>query len=220
MHWRVESAEALPGQKSKNDSRILHDIRVSAQHFREIYQGVQRFIEHGAAISYTECNINNQLLLCFRLIRENSFEKVEVYGTSTIRFDQTLLRTIFIELLTNAIKYAPPRQKPKLIIQIVECEATDSNPLIPKQILSNLIERKYCYISFSDNGIGIDEDEIDQVFDLGFRSPLIREHIPGTGSGLAICRYFVEQARGAIWIDSTRFFGTTVNILLPTSEKP
>ena len=72
----------------------------------------------------------------------------------------------------------------------------------------------YVRFAVKDNGIGIDPQFTDHVFDL-FRRYHTRDQYPGSGVGLAICKRIVEQRGGRIWFDSKPDQGTTFYFTLP-----
>lgn len=59
-----------------------------------------------------------------------------------------------------------------------------------------------------DNGIGIEEQYYDRIFEL-FKRLYSRDKYPGTGIGLALCHRIVEFHGGNIWVDSTVGEGST-----------
>jgi signal transduction histidine kinase len=70
-------------------------------------------------------------------------------------------------------------------------------------------------ISVSDNGPGIDLDELPHVFERFYRAQHGRQrHSSGTGLGLTICKAFIVAHGGAIWVESS-VQGTTISFSLP-----
>ena len=137
-------------------------------------------------------------------------QEIQQSGTS-IRFknlppkifaDRTKLRLIFQHLLDNAIKFARPGVSPEIEISATETPEAWT-------------------ISVRDNGIGIPRSKRDKVF-LLFKRLHHREHIPGSGIGLTVCRKIVEQHGGTIRIFCEEGRGTEVRFTLPkpTAVKP
>ncbi|MGE0753934.1 MAG: ATP-binding protein [Alphaproteobacteria bacterium] len=86
-------------------------------------------------------------------------------------------------LVTNAIKYQPDGNIPKVHVGV---ENQDTQWLF----------------KVSDNGLGIDEKFIQQIF-VPFKRLHSWDQITGTGLGLAICKKIVENHGGTIWVTST-----------------
>ncbi|WP_436346557.1 sensor histidine kinase [Natronorubrum sp. FCH18a] len=111
--------------------------------------------------------------------------------------DADQLRQVFQNLLSNAIEYSgdePPRIR-------VSAERTGGD----------------WTISVSDEGIGIDPDDAERVFEVFERLHSHEEHA-GTGIGLALCERIVERHGGEIWVDSEPDEGATFAFTLPATS--
>ena len=75
-------------------------------------------------------------------------------------------------------------------------------------------------VAVSDNGPGIDPDELPHVFERFYRARYgHQQHSGGTGLGLAICKAFIEAHGGVIWAESS-IQGTTISFSLPLVSLP
>ena len=113
---------------------------------------------------------------------------VEYGKMPKIRANYIEMLQLFQNLIVNAIKYKS--HKP-LKIQI--------------NVQSEGLMRLF---SIKDNGIGIDPQYKDRIFDM-FQRLHAKTEYSGTGIGLAICKKIVANHGGKIWIDSTVGEGTT-----------
>ncbi|MEL6553116.1 MAG: PAS domain-containing sensor histidine kinase [Cyanobacteria bacterium J06621_11] len=111
----------------------------------------------------------------------------------TAELDQTLLRSILINILSNAIRYSP----------------ADSD------IQLSLSRRKQRVIfQVTDRGVGILPEDRPYLFEPFHRGKNV-SNIPGTGLGLSIVKQFVELQRGEIQVESELGVGTVFRVILP-----
>ncbi len=103
--------------------------------------------------------------------------------------DPILVWQVFSNLISNAVKYSQQASHP--IVEIAG-HTTDNN----------------IFYSVKDNGIGIPEKNLDEVFLLFSRMDNV-QGIEGTGVGLAIVKRIVEKHGGSIWAESELGKGTT-----------
>ncbi len=116
-----------------------------------------------------------------------------------IKGDQSKLRQLIQNLVSNAVKYSPQGG-------LVTVNAA---PHSGEQIV----------MSISDQGMGIPADKIDRLFQKFSRidSPQSSQ-IKGAGLGLWICREIVEAHGGKIWLESEVGKGTTVRLTLNRAQ--
>jgi PAS domain S-box-containing protein len=121
--------------------------------------------------------------------------RFDIAGSTEFFSDAIRVRTIVTNILSNAIKYSDPG-KPEPFIKI-----------------SVLVKEEFCDIRISDNGIGIETQYLNSIFDLFFRAT---NHSSGTGIGLFIVKDTVEKLKGVIEVDSIPGEGTAFMIRIPT----
>ncbi|WP_420004356.1 sensor histidine kinase [Arenibacterium sp. LLYu02] len=110
------------------------------------------------------------------------------------------LRSLFQNLISNAIKFHTPGQVPQIAIKA----ALDT----PQCALE---------ITFSDNGIGIDKDYHDRIFSLFQRLHTFEEYA-GSGIGLTLCQRIVGYHRGDIRVRSAKGEGSHFIVRLWVEE--
>ncbi len=80
-------------------------------------------------------------------------------------------------------------------------------------------DSKYLWISVTDTGIGISEEDLPRVFDRFWRSGRSRElRQDGSGIGLALTKRLVEAQSGRIEVESSLRNGSTFRFCLPLAE--
>lgn len=110
--------------------------------------------------------------------------------------DPKLLRHVLINLLSNAAKYSSPG-----------AEIT----------VSSGMQGDDCFISITDQGIGIPPEDQAHLFDRFFRARNV-ENVKGTGLGLNIVNHYANLLEGTITFTSEMGKGSTFTILLPTKS--
>ena len=81
------------------------------------------------------------------------------------------------------------------------------------------VDGKNVFVRVSDNGVGIPEKDLPNLFERFYRVDKARSRATGgTGLGLSIAKEIMKQHRGDIHIDSVYGEGTDVTITLPIAE--
>ena len=126
--------------------------------------------------------------------------------------DEDKLDKILSNLLSNAFKYTPSNGTIKVSLQISACQEI-KNRFRQDQVLDS----DYALFSVADNGIGIEKDEADKIFDRFYRSKN-GESIVGSGIGLYYVKCLVKKHKGLIKAECNDSGGTTFLFCLPVSE--
>ena len=128
---------------------------------------------------------------------EESDAEITVEELPRVRGDPSQLRQVFQNLLSNAITYS------------------GDDP--PRVHVGTARRGEKWEIAVEDEGIGIDPDDQDRVFDV-FQRLHSRDEYDGTGIGLALCERIVERHAGEIRVDSEPGEGSTFSITLPAAD--
>lgn len=129
-----------------------------------------------------------------RLAREHRLA-VDGLEPCTVSGDPDRLRQLLVILLDNALKYTPPGGRVALRLRR---------------------ERDTAVITVSDTGVGISSEHLPHVFERFYRVDPGRSRDPGgTGLGLPIARWIVEQHGGSIELTSRPGEGTAAHVRLP-----
>ena len=110
--------------------------------------------------------------------------------------DPDKIEQVIDNLLTNAVKYSPHGGD----IEIEVCISRDEEEY--KTAFGGIPPNKLpCFIvSIADSGIGIPEEEIDNIFERFYRGKnKMTRNAHGAGLGLYICKKIIEAHRGRIW---------------------
>lgn len=110
--------------------------------------------------------------------------------------DYGRLRQMFLVIIDNAIKFSEENSK---VYITLECD-------------------KYVMVSIRDEGIGISEEELPNIFDKFYKSKL-RQNAKGSGLGLAIAREICIKHDGLIKVESEVGKGTNFLFNFPKMEK-
>jgi signal transduction histidine kinase len=129
-------------------------------------------------------------------------EKLPVFCVNAV-----LMHQLFLNLISNAVKYTSKTNPPVIRIYSEEFSLT-------KIIGENPEEVKYGRIYIEDNGIGFDQKYAEEIFDM-FRRLHPAAEYEGTGIGLALCKKIIEKHNGFISVKSEIDKGTTFIISIP-----
>ncbi len=113
----------------------------------------------------------------------------------TLESDRDLLRLILRNLLSNAIKFSKPGGE---------------------IFIGSKIENNRIVVRVTDNGVGMDEEKLNGLFDENLHKPGKGTYSEtGTGLGLKLCKTFIDALGGRIWAESKVGEGTSFYFTIP-----
>ena len=123
---------------------------------------------------------------------------VQAEPLPTISADETQMRQLLQNLIANAIKFRDD-DPPEVRVSAEKVQEGDE---------------PVWRFAVADNGIGIDPQYEDRIFQI-FQRLHTRDEYEGTGIGLAMCKKIVERHGGRIWFESEPGDGTTFYFTIP-----
>ena len=186
----------------KLDARALEFIQYASNGATRMQHLVRDLLEYARIGNEAENFEVIDLNSLRQTIEENLLTSIEQTGTiiewailPTILADPSRIRSVFQNLIGNAIKYRKPDEAPQIAISV----ESSSDQWI---------------LSIKDNGIGMKQQYCEKIFE-PFKRLHRKEEYPGTGMGLAICRKTLEGLGGKIWVLSELGQGSTFYLSLP-----
>lgn len=130
-------------------------------------------------------------------------------------FDRDKLERILFNLLSNAFKFTPECGRITLAMA-EETSLNEAAALAAAANKDNNLHNHWLRITIEDNGIGIPEDKLHQIFERFFQHALPYQMVnAGSGIGLSITQEFVRLHGGRIEVVSTEGKGSCVKVWLP-----
>jgi two-component system CheB/CheR fusion protein len=125
----------------------------------------------------------------------------------TIRAIPQQMQQLFLNLLSNSLKYSKKDVSPVINITVREYVSDQDKQAFP------LAGKKFELV-IADNGIGFDAADSEKIFSI-FQRLHTREQFPGTGVGLALCKKVVQNHNGEIFAVSELNKGAAFHVILP-----
>ncbi|MGH8502520.1 MAG: sensor histidine kinase [Gammaproteobacteria bacterium] len=195
-----EYAAQLPAEAQ----RRLAQVREGAERMSALIDGLLEFYRVGRR-SLTKRTVDTERILrqCIaELLHEQDGRRVEIEvgALPACEADDTLLKQVFMNLLSNALKYTRTRER--AYIQI-DCDPQDRDHVF----------------RIRDNGVGFDMRYADKLFGV-FQRLHHAEEFEGIGVGLAIVDRLINRHGGRVWADAEQDKGATFYFTLPIAGRP
>jgi light-regulated signal transduction histidine kinase (bacteriophytochrome) len=182
--------------------RLLAVVRDNTGRMGQLIDDILKFSRTGRVeIAFSEVDMEK---LAFNALAElQSFAPdgklhVEIGHLPPARGDSAMMRQVFVNLLTNAIKFSRTREKPEIRVGAT-------------------VKDGECIYFVKDNGVGFDMEYADKLFGVFQRLHSMNE-FEGTGIGLAIVKRIVNRHGGRVWAEGKINEGATIYFALPDKE--
>ncbi|MBS0644532.1 MAG: hypothetical protein JSS43_32095 [Proteobacteria bacterium] len=194
-------------------ARWFEGIETSSKRMRTLINDLTEYARLGRhALPFAPTDLG-QLLAAVRadlgVVIDDAKARLFVDNLPVVMCDQTQLRQVFQNLISNAVKYRHPDRPPVITINAA-IRSVPGGRLAVSQALE---------ISVSDNGIGFEERHRERIFE-PFQRLHSMDDYEGSGIGLAICRKIIDRHGGAITAVGKPGEGAVFTFTLPLRPLP
>jgi signal transduction histidine kinase len=187
---------------------MIHKIIKNTQRMKKIIQETLTLVqisEEGSQVHPSSFDLQGEIQ---KILSENQTfldqnnVKIEtsINPTFSVVFDKNQFHHVLNNLITNAVKYTSDKNTCYIYISAV----ANQNKIT---------------VSVKDNGIGLNKEEQQQVFEKFFKTGTPRDGMDSTGLGLSICKRIIEKHGGKIWVESPGTGkGSTFSFTLPVNK--
>ena len=194
--------KALEEGKTEKAEKMIEMIKISILKFKETIQALTEVAKTNKNIDDEVVKVDlRQLFEDIKLSIEDMIQAADAnitadfaqLGEEEIYFSLPNMRSLLLNLITNAIKYRSPERKPIINLSFEK-------------------EGRQLVIKISDNGLGIVKEHQERIFQMFKR---MHTQVEGTGIGLYLVKRIVENQGGSITVESEVDQGTTFTLYLP-----
>jgi len=202
----------------------LDDKELTEKYFNKIYTSAKRMSvlindvlnysrlsKTGEQFETTDLNkILKDVVADYELLIEQKKATITYKDLPTIKAIPLQLHQLFANLISNSLKFTEVNPQIAITSRTLSAEDVHKHP--------HLIEdRPYIQLTFTDNGIGFEQQHAEQIFIIFQRLNNQRTY-SGTGIGLALCKKIVDHHQGIITAESEPGQGATFTIILPVEH--
>jgi len=195
------SRYAMTEDKRKQIAELINSESKRLARMVEIFLNVERLSAGQMGLKQEPIQVKEMMEVCMTRVRPLADRKHiaaslrEVPDDILLSGDRELMEYACYNLLTNAIKYSP--QRTEVTVSVWKDDAR-------------------IRIAVQDQGIGMDQKEVKQIFQKFYRTKKAEESgEAGTGIGLSIVHQIVEQHGGRIEVTSQPGAGSCFTLVMP-----
>jgi len=205
----------IAGKLDARYGRFLQNIHDSGQYLLGIINNILDLskVEAGKMDLQPETIVLREVVggICAVMKGVTSLRKITIHleipdDLPMIEADQTLVKQILYNLMSNAVKFSPERSSVTIRAQHIVTPQGSGDGAVEIRVI--------------DTGIGIDAADHELIFQEFRQAHGTRGRPEGTGLGLALVKRFVEIHSGTIAVESERGRGSTFIVVLPCRYSP
>jgi PAS domain S-box-containing protein len=182
--------------------RLLNIVRSEAQRMGYLIDDLLAFSRMGRQeMQAASCDMT--------MLAKRAFEQIDAEARDRVRHftlkalppaygDRAMLRQVFFNLVSNAVKFTARQEEPKLEIGGASTDGVNTY-----------------YVK--DNGVGFDQRYADKLFGV-FQRLHGEDEFEGTGVGLALVKRIIQRHHGNVWAEGRLNEGATFYFTLPAGR--
>jgi signal transduction histidine kinase len=193
----------------QDDVRLIKRIQSSAERMQALIIDILAFSKISIdKTNFILTNLNEILQEIVNDIGDDIQTKganITVENLPSLEVNPRLMRMLFHNLISNALKYCKTDVCPEIKI------------FSENSVVVRSRDKRFCRIFVEDNGIGFDQKYAEEIFGM-FKRLHHESEFTGTGIGLALCKKIVEQHSGYISAQSQVNVGSRFIVSLPLPQ--
>jgi PAS domain S-box-containing protein len=192
----------------------LGKINVSAQRMASLIRAIlnySRLTNYQERFAQTDLNeVLEQVILDFEILINEKGAVIERQSLPVLEAIPLQINQLFSNLIGNSLKFSLNSPRLRISSRIV-------SPMEISNIAGSIQSSAYAELLFEDNGIGFDQQYVDQIFTM-FRRLHSHQEYTGTGIGLALCKKIAENHHGFIQAMGKPGQGASFRVYLPLQQ--
>jgi PAS domain S-box-containing protein len=236
VQQRTKKIEALLNQRNDFISDLGHDLRtplgplvsllpllrkrVSDEKNQEIIDLLSRNVDRmremmNKTLKLSEVNAANVKFITEPInLKDFIYQVISLHHVTLSRKQLQVINNISKDIIVDADHKYFRELIQQLISNAIKYSDGEGNIIFDSTLNENMVK-----ISISDNGIGMNGEQLNHVFDEFYKADQSRHDLNSSGLGLPICKRIVEKHGGQIWAESKGpGEGSTIFFTLPISE--
>lgn len=186
------------------DDNILPHLQFMTESVQKLEEVIKNLIEYSRNsrmdITLVPITLSRMVTECFDALKfMPGYEDIRLYNSLppslTVISDEKRMKIILRNLLSNAVKYSDKKKSERWI-----------------KVSHMLVDEQCWRLTVEDNGVGIPEDQLEDVFKMFYRA---NENVEGSGLGLYITKEAISKLNGEILVKSKVGKGTIIHLTFP-----
>jgi signal transduction histidine kinase len=203
----IKTFTQLLPERFEDEEFRTHFTNIASSEVDRISQFITELLNFARSsdprLDYEDINniLEGMILLTSNETKKRQISIVKNYAPDLplVQLDREQIKQVFLNILLNAIEATP--EKGEILVKTRSFEKPGGEP--------------YIQVEFTDNGRGIPEDRLEDIF-----TPFFTTKEKGSGLGLSISQQIIQDHKGYINVESELNKGTSFFINLPLNQEP